>query len=281
MRLFFTEVKLGKKARSFFICFVIVVLFCGALFFLGWTQFRVKNDTVGILVSKTGGVNKQVIESGAFSWHWEFLVPTNAQLLLFNTKPVLIERTVSGELPSGSLYARLYTDSPDFSYNFDFSLSAAVSGDAILSLVQKNSISGQNSLVSYLENAADYFIGFAVRKLLSLPEDSVILPEAIDFDSVFKDIDISEKYPGVTIDTVSVRNIRIPDYALYQKARAAAAQFQQIPEKKPDAPVLQDSKKDSEAESSAGQDSGSRKSDDEKALELLNELQQILSGKTQ
>lgn len=261
---------MGKKARSFFICFVIIVLFCGALFFLGWTQFRVKNDTVGVLVSKTGGVDETVIESGTFSWHWEFLIPTNAQLLLFNTKPVLIERTVSGELPSGSVYARFYTNSPDFSYNFDFSLSAVISEDAILSLVRKNSISGQDSLVSYLENAADYFIGFAVRKLLSLPENSIILPEAIDFDAVFKDIDISEKYPGVTFDTVSVRNIRIPDYALYQKARAASAQFLQVAEKKSDDEVPQNRKEETV------QDNNSQQSEEENAQELLKQIQQIL-----
>lgn len=279
MRMFLRRTNVGKKARSFFICFIIVVLFCGALFFLGWTQFRVKNDTVGVLVSKTGGVDKTLIESGTFSWHWEFLIPTNAQLLLFDTKPVLIERTVSGELPSGSLYARLYTDSPDFSYHFDFLLSASVSGEAILSLVQKNSISGQESLVSYLESAADCFVGAAVRKLLSLPEEAVVLPEAIDFDSVFNDIDISGKYPGVTFNAVSVRNIRIPDYALYQKARASSARLLQVSEQAADDGASPARKKDSVPETEPETDGGIRKSDDEKALELLGELQQLLSGK--
>ena len=64
---------MGKKIRIFFVCFIILVLFSGALFFIGWTQFRVKADTAGVLVSKTGGVNENVIEGGEFSWHWEFL----------------------------------------------------------------------------------------------------------------------------------------------------------------------------------------------------------------
>ena len=83
---------MGKKIRIFFVCFIILVLFSGALFFIGWTQFRVKADTAGVLVSKTGGVNENVIEGREFSWHWEFLLPTNAQLRLFSTKPVMVEK---------------------------------------------------------------------------------------------------------------------------------------------------------------------------------------------
>ena len=160
---------MGKKIRSFFVCFIILVLFSGTLFFIGWTQFRVKADTAGVLVSKTGGVNENVIEGGEFSWHWEFLLPTNAQLRLFSTKPVMVEKRISGELPSGSVYAGLYKNSPDFSYNFDFLISAAVSKDSLPSLVKDGSLTDQNSLEKYINYAADDFIRSAVQKLISLP----------------------------------------------------------------------------------------------------------------
>ena len=267
---------MGKKIRIFFVCFIILVLFSGALFFIGWTQFRVKADTAGVLVSKTGGVNENVIEGGEFSWHWEFLLPTNAQLRLFSTKPVLVEKRISGELPSGSVYAGLYKNSPDFSYNFDFLISAAVSKDSLPSLVKDGSLTDQDSLEKYINYAADDFIRSAVQKLISLPgQSSVFLPETIDYDSLFKDIAVSSKYPGIEIRSVSVRNVRIPDCELYQKARDVYLQSQV-----PSFTQNDGAGTENKSGSSAGGGQSLKKnaaSDEEKALDLLNQLKSIFS----
>ena len=72
-----------KAVRSFITCLVILVIFGGAVFFIGWTQLRIKPDCVGVIKSKTSGVQKKPVYPGMFSWNWEFLIPTNADLKLF------------------------------------------------------------------------------------------------------------------------------------------------------------------------------------------------------
>ena len=92
--------------KKFLACVFILAVFTGAVFYVGWTQFRVKPDTIGIVVSKTNGVDEKPVLNGEFAWHWQFLLPTNATLKTFQIKPVSVQKTISGCLPSG---IRLFT----------------------------------------------------------------------------------------------------------------------------------------------------------------------------
>ncbi|MCQ2749421.1 MAG: hypothetical protein MJ246_05530, partial [Clostridia bacterium] len=60
-----------KFFKSLLTCFIILVLFAGAVFFIGWTQIRVSPNKIGVLKSKTSGVLKEPVYSGKFSWHWQ------------------------------------------------------------------------------------------------------------------------------------------------------------------------------------------------------------------
>ena len=79
------------------ICFLIFVIFCGVVFFTGWTQIKVKPDTIGIVQSKTGGINQKPVIPGQFSWHKEFLIPTNAEINKFKNQPFNTTKTISGK----------------------------------------------------------------------------------------------------------------------------------------------------------------------------------------
>lgn len=211
---------MGKKIRSFFISFIILIIFSGFLFFLGWTQFKIKPYSVGIVVSKLGGISESVVENGKFSWHWDFLIPTNAELRLFSTKPYKIERKILGELPSGNIYSNLYKNNPDFSYNFDFSIIAIVRPEVIISLLKNGVITDQASLDEYVGYAVDDFIRSAVDKIMKKSlENTMFLPEVLNYDDLFSEIKLSSKYSDIEIEKVSVKNVKIPDYNLYQKAR--------------------------------------------------------------
>ena len=107
--------------RKFNICLFILILFSGVVFYIGWTQFKVDSDKCGVLVSKTSGVCEEPVIPGEFSWHWELLLPTNAQIKQFSIEPQTINKTVKGELPSGSIYSQLYTSNDNFSYYFAYS----------------------------------------------------------------------------------------------------------------------------------------------------------------
>ena len=94
--------------KKFLACVFILAVFTGAVFYVGWTQFRVKPDTIGIVVSKTSGVDEKPVLNGEFAWHWQFLLPTNATLKTFHIKPYSTQKTISGTLPSGEAYASIY-----------------------------------------------------------------------------------------------------------------------------------------------------------------------------
>jgi hypothetical protein len=83
-----------KKLTSFLECLLILIAFGGFVFFIGWTQFKIEPNNVGILISKTSGINNKPIYPGTFSWHWEFLIPTNAQLKMFTQEPYIISKEV-------------------------------------------------------------------------------------------------------------------------------------------------------------------------------------------
>ena len=90
--------------KKTFIAFFILLIFCGAVFFIGWTQLRVEPDSCGIVVTKLNGASEKPIQPGEFYWNWEFLLPTNAQLITFKVTPANLTKTTSGSLPSGQIY---------------------------------------------------------------------------------------------------------------------------------------------------------------------------------
>ena len=80
------------------ICFIILLLFAGFVFLVGWTQIKVKPGYIGVVESKTGGIDKDIIIPGSFSWHKEFLIPTNARINTFENKPYNCTKTISGKI---------------------------------------------------------------------------------------------------------------------------------------------------------------------------------------
>ena len=96
-----------KILKNLLACFFIIVIFGSILFYLGWTQIKIPAQGFGILISKTGGVSEKPIKSGVFSWHWEFLIPTNAQLKVFNLEKYSYSKRFSGELSSGDFYNKI------------------------------------------------------------------------------------------------------------------------------------------------------------------------------
>lgn len=86
-----------KKALA---SLIILILFGGVVFYLGWVQFDVPIGNYGLMLSKTSGVYPELIQSGTFLWRWERLLPTNTQLRIFSLDPVSQTDTFNSSLPS-------------------------------------------------------------------------------------------------------------------------------------------------------------------------------------
>lgn len=211
-----------KFFKNLLVCFLILVLCGAAVFFIGWTSIRVSPDCVGIIKSKTGGVKKEPVRAGKFSWNWEFLLPTNTKLEIFQLKPYLVSKNVSGTLPSGELYSTLLKSSPDFSYSFDFDFSVNISAESIESLYESLVFSDQEGLERYIGHSCD-----SAAKMLSseimrrLEKDSSFQPETLTQEDLMKIVDLNEKFRGIQFSSVTMAKCSYPDFLMYKNVRSA------------------------------------------------------------
>lgn len=211
---------MAKAVKNFIACVLIIFVFTLTLFFIGWTQFKVKNGTVGVVVSKTSGVSENPVVPGKFSWHWEFLIPTNAELKIFSVKPYNFSKNIEGELPSAEILKKAFKDSPDFSYKFNFEITAAVVQERLPELLRSSIISDQESLEKYIESAVQEASFSAVSYLLTNEDEySAVKPETTPMQKLLSSFQVAEKYPAVSFTSFYVVSSVLPDYKLYLRAR--------------------------------------------------------------
>lgn len=210
-----------KFFKNLIICFFILVIFAAAVFFIGWTQIRIKPDCVGIVKSKTGGISKDIVYPGKFSWHWEFLLPTNAKFTSFELKPYAVSKSVSGKLPSGEVYAEILNDNVDFSYNFDFDFSVNISAENIVSLFERLVISEQDGLERFVEQECDSAAKMLSSEIIKkLSKDSLYNPDILTYEDLKSMVDFNKKFPELQFNSIVIKNCKYPDYALYEKSRS-------------------------------------------------------------
>lgn len=204
--------------KKFLACVLILAVFTGIVFYIGWTQFRVKPDTIGIVVSKTSGIDEKPVLNGEFAWHWEFLLPSNATLKSFQIKPVNVQKTITGTLPSGSAYASIYNAEGLFDYSFTFDITLTVSPEAIVELMKLNKITDDNDLTTYLEGAAGSLAQYAANYILNrADENSSFRVESLRREEILRGVHIYKEFPEVDVSVFSIQASKLPDYNMYKK----------------------------------------------------------------
>lgn len=204
--------------KKFLACVFILAVFSGVVFYFGWTQFRVKPDTIGIVVSKTNGIDDKPVLNGEFAWHWQFLLPTNATLKSFQIKPVNSKKTITGTLPSGDAYASIYGAEGLFNYSFTFDISLTVSPEAVVELMKLNKITDDADLTAYLEGAAGTLAQHAANFILSKAQDNPdFRVESLRREEILRGIQIYKDFPEIDVSIFSIQNSKLPDYNMYKK----------------------------------------------------------------
>ena len=204
--------------KKFLACVLILAVFAGFVFYTGWTQFRVKPDTVGIVVSKTSGVDEKPVLNGQFAWHWQFLLPTNATLKTFQIKPVSVQKTVNGTLPSGEAYASIYGAQGLFDYSFTFEILLTLSPEALVQLMQLNKITDDKDLNEYLEGAAATLAQKAANYILTRAEgNQSFRVESLKREEILRGIQIYKDFPELDVSVFAIKTSKLPDYNMYKK----------------------------------------------------------------
>ena len=204
--------------KKFLACVFILAVFTAAVFYTGWTQFRVKPDTIGVVVSKTNGVDEKPVLNGVFAWHWQFLLPTNAILKSFHIKPFDTTKTISGCLPSGEAYASIYNAQGLFDYSFTFNIQLTLSPEAVVELMQLNKITDDSDLETYLEAAAGTLAQHAAGYILNRAENnSAFRIESLRREEILRGIQIYKDFPELDVTVFSIQSSKLPDYNMYKK----------------------------------------------------------------
>lgn len=175
-----------------FICFLIILIFGAFVFFVGWTQIKVKPGSIGIVQSKTGGLSKNLVIPGKFSWHKEFLIPTNAQIQKFEYKPYNGSKTISGKRYTGD-------------YTFTFQISLSYQAELIADLLNDNKISNQDDFEKYLDGVASYLAQRAADYLLSkFNQDQYFSPQSLTISELVSAIAFYKEYPDFDINVLAI-----------------------------------------------------------------------------
>jgi len=217
-----------KKKHSFFWSVLLILIVAGAVTCLGWVQLYVPNGQYGVLTSKTSGVCDTTITGGTFTWKWELIFPTNATVHTFSAKAREFTNTVSGTLPSASLYSRMLDGSPDFSYDFTVTCSLRPVVDSFPRLVESGLVSTDGDVYNLMETRSKAVTDAVVQYLLEKSEDAgeSAMRLTADTAAIIADLQSQRAFDGIEIVALSIDRYHIPDTVLYATARESYSQYQ-------------------------------------------------------
>jgi len=221
-----------KAFRKLIIVTLIVLACAAAVFFFGWTQFSVPAGKYGVMLSKSGGYYPQAIMPGNFTWRWERIVPTNAQILVFDLTPRQVNYMADGTLPSADRYAKVLNTKDDFSWSFGMDTLVTLKPGQLVSIVEKNTIQMQEALESYIDSHIQAMLQTIMYRYVS-----ELIDNPYEYQQIKTDYHIlSEKIKGelaktagqdFSVEAVTLTKLTIPDIHTYKIAEQAYNTYEQ------------------------------------------------------
>ncbi len=208
------------KNHHFFSKFLILLILGAIVFFAGYLQFHVKSGNYGVMVSRTSGIYEKPIVSGQFDWRWENLIPTNADIRVFNSLPYNSRQLVSGTLPSAEIYRKILGENVDFSYSATFKISLRMTPEGLVNEVKKSDLQSQQDLNSILETKAAIAAKCVMEYFIANKNPSEFSPHAVTENEIKEIIqNNTTDFEEIEITEVTVLDAKIPDLNLYRKAK--------------------------------------------------------------
>ena len=199
----------------------ILIILAGVVFYFGWVQIQLPENTFAVIFTKTGGWDDSVTKPGTFVWRWERLLPTNLSIHKFKLAPYTTSVSAMGSLPSGDVYAQVLDPPPEFSFSLKLSISFTLNPEALPGLVSDALLSEESYSTWHSENQeiitakASAFIrerstksGFAQQLTNMGAEVSDALSEYLE-----------SSLPYLNISACTIRGIEVPDFDLYIAAK--------------------------------------------------------------
>ncbi|MDR2258314.1 MAG: hypothetical protein LBE14_04100 [Treponema sp.] len=212
--------------KKFITALIILIILGGLAFFFGWTQLTVPPGAVGVLRSKTHGIDPRLVREGEFRWVWYKLIPANVTIAVYRLDRVEHPFTVKNALPSGGAYAAFAGITADFSYEVSANLSFSVNPDFLVSLITDNNIGSQDDLDAFETTVAGNIEAFILRRI-GLGEETTE-----DFETLFRtgsspelETAVKENFPYIENINCLIRTATFPDFTLYRQVRGIYEDF--------------------------------------------------------
>ena len=221
-----------RAFRKLIIVTLIVLACAASVFFFGWTQFSVPAGKYGVMLSKSGGYYPQAIMPGNFTWRWERIVPTNAQILVFDLTPRQVNYTADGSLPSADRYGKVLNTKDDFSWGFGMDALVTMKPEQLVPVVEKNTIQTQEALESYIDSHIRAILQTIMYRYVSELVDNPYEYQQVktDYHTLSEKIkDELTKAIGqdFAVEAVTLTKLTIPDIHTYKIAEQAYNQYEQ------------------------------------------------------
>ncbi len=198
-----------------------LILISGTIFYFGWIQIKLPNNTYGIAFTKSSGYLNHLYEPGKFSWSREKLIPGNFKLLKFNLLTQQLEINEHGQLPSGNIYSEYLPGEPDFSYQFNYLLVYNINLSSFSKMVSDFNLIPDQMSDKYkeLNTGIQFFVSdFYKNKAVDV---NYSVNSFYNSNEVSKELLtlLSKKYPFLNFIDFIPSYIKIPDAKLYNKAK--------------------------------------------------------------
>ncbi|MCL2793219.1 MAG: hypothetical protein FWD87_09020 [Spirochaetaceae bacterium] len=220
--------------KKFVLFLIFLILSAGTVAYFGWVQ--IPENSYGVFFSTVTGYDKNVLETGNFHFRWQRLIPKNSKTYIIDNALRRRNITISGMLPSGSMFSQVMHGNPDFSYTVSTTVTYSISKDFIMEyFIEKRNISTFDE-----ETGIDNFFAETDRQIQSLLRNYIETRFLISVGDTqnnappgfsaeqFREI-IRSNIHSIEVSELAILNTRFPDINLY---RLASIQYREIADEK-------------------------------------------------
>ncbi len=212
--------------KGFFSLFLLVFFGC-AVFYFGLVGLKLPAGCQAVMLTKTNGVDKNIIKGHGITWRWQALLPTNVTLVKLPEKSVMFNKSVSGFLPSANVYASFIKGECDFEYNVSFDITLSLKDDGIINAVEQRFIYDSSEFDQILDDYAEKVCNTAALYIIENSSGTVLPVLELSKNKTIVPY-LQKALPSdlINIDDISIKQIKLPDVELYNTAKKSFNEFQ-------------------------------------------------------
>ncbi len=198
---------------------ILVVAAAAGLFYRGWIQIKLDEDTYAVAFTKSSGYLDKVFRPGKFSWSTYGIIPGNFKLMKYRILPRTVTAEETGILPSGEVYGKYMPGQPDFSYGFSFTARYILKPESLPELAKNNSLT-PGTLDDFYSATDSRITSIVTGIMKDSPADTLNQPflQPSETSGRIKSA-VESAVPYITFEDITFSNFHFPDTELYEKAR--------------------------------------------------------------